>query len=160
MNMTFMNMRLFYKLLIKVLLLALLFVSNAQASASCRVANGNLNFGKYDNFGTGTAKTVGEITVICSNMTGDVNYSLALTNTNLSLNNGKGGLLSYKLFTTGNYTSLWTETNLITGTVRNVGGNGVDVKPIYGEVILLNKQRMTAGDYTNQSNPPLVKLLY
>ena len=95
-----------------------------------------------------------------SNMTGDVNYSLALTNTNLSLNNGKGGLLSYKLFTTGNYTSLWTETNLITGTVRNVGGNGVDVKPIYGEVILLNKQRMTAGDYTNQSNPPLVKLLY
>jgi spore coat protein U-like protein len=116
---------------------------------------------KFDNFSSDTStKTVGEIRVICSNMTGDVNYSLALTNTNLSLNNGKGGLLSYKLFTTGNYTSLWTETNLITGTVRNVGGNGVDVKPIYGEVILLNKQRMTAGDYTNQSNPPLVKLLY
>ena len=131
------------------------------ASSSCRIAEGRLNFGKFDNFSSDTStKTVGEIMVICSNMTGDVNYSLALTNTNLSLNNGKGGLLSYKLFTTGNYTSLWTETNLITGTVRNVGGNGVDVKPIYGEVILLNKQRMTAGDYTNQSNPPLVKLLY
>ena len=131
------------------------------ASSSCRIAEGRLNFGKFDNFSSDTStKTVGEIRVICSNMTGDVNYSLALTNTNLSLNNGKGGLLSYKLFTTGNYTSLWTETNLITGTVRNVGGNGVDVKPIYGEVILLNKQRMTAGDYTNQSNPPLVKLLY
>ena len=131
------------------------------ASSSCRIAEGRFNFGKYDNFSSDTStKTVGEIRVICSNMTGDVNYSLALTNTNLSLNNGKGGLLSYKLFTTGNYTSLWNETNLITGTVRNVGGNGVDVKPIYGEVILLNKQRMTAGDYTNQSNPPLVKLLY
>ena len=131
------------------------------ASSSCRIAEGRLNFGKFDNFSSDTStKTVGEIMVICSNMTGDVNYSLALTNTNLSLNNGKGGLLSYKLFTTGNYTSLWNETNLITGTVRNVGGNGVDVKPIYGEVILLNKQRMTAGDYTNQSNPPLVKLLY
>ena len=131
------------------------------ASSSCRIAEGRLNFGKFDNFSSDTStKTVGEIRVICSNMTGDVNYSLALTNTNLSLNNGKGGLLSYKLFTTGNYTSLWTETNLITGTVRNVGGNGVDVKPIYGEVILLNKQRMTAGDYTTQSNPPLVKLLY
>jgi len=131
------------------------------ASSSCRIAEGRLNFGKFDNFSSDTStKTVGEIRVICSNMTGDVNYSLALTNTNLSLNNGKGGLLSYKLFTTGNYTSLWNETNLITGTVRNVGGNGVDVKPIYGEVILLNKQRMTAGDYTNQSNPPLVKLLY
>lgn len=131
------------------------------ASSSCRIAEGRLNFGKFDNFSSDTStKTVGEIRVICSNMTGDVNYSLALTNTNLSLNNGKGGLLSYKLFTTGNYTSLWTETNLITGTVRNVGGNGVDIKPIYGEVILLNKQRMTAGDYTNQSNPPLVKLLY
>lgn len=131
------------------------------ASSSCRIAEGRLNFGKFDNFSSDTStKTVGEIRVICSNMTGDVNYSLALTNTNLTLNNGKGGLLSYKLFTTGNYTSLWNETNLITGTVRNVGGNGVDVKPIYGEVILLNKQRMTAGDYTNQSNPPLVKLLY
>ena len=96
------------------------------ASSSCRIAEGRLNFGKFDNFSSDTStKTVGEIRVICSNMTGDVNYSLALTNTNLSLNNGKGGLLSYKLFTTGNYTSLWTETNLITGTVRNVGGNGV-----------------------------------
>ena len=75
------------------------------ASSSCRIAEGRLNFGKFDNFSSDTStKTVGEIRVICSNMTGDVNYSLALTNTNLSLNNGKGGLLSYKLFTTGNYT--------------------------------------------------------
>ena len=131
------------------------------ASSSCRIAEGRLNFGKFDNFSSDTStKTVGEIRVICSNMTGDVNYSLALTNTNLSLNNGKGGLLSYKLFTTGNYTSLWTETNLITGTVKNINGSGIDVKPMYGEIILGNKNNMTSGEYTSHSNPPMVKLIY
>ena len=131
------------------------------ASSSCRIAEGRLNFGKFDNFSSDTStKTVGEIRVICSNMTGDVNYSLALTNTNLSLNNGKGGLLSYKLFTTGNYTSLWTETNLITGTVKNINGSGIDVKPMYVEIILGNKNNMTSGEYTSHSNPPMVKLIY
>lgn len=150
----------FNKLLIQVFLLVFIFISNVQASASCRVANGKLNFGKYDNFGADNAKTVGEITVICSNMTGDVNYNLALMNANLSMSNGKGGFIDYKLFTSANYTTLWSETNLISGTIKNINGNGIDVKPVYGEVILLNKQRMSAGEYTNHSNPPQVKLSY
>ena len=142
------------------LMLGLISASNALA-ASCRVAEGRLNFGKYDNLGAdASAKTVGEITVICSNMTGDVKYSLALTNNKLSIANGKGGLLYYNLYTSSNYTALWNENNLITGTVKNVNGNGTDVKPMYGEVILRNKNNMTAGEYTSNSNPPMVKLIY
>ena len=141
-------------------MLGLISASNALA-ASCRVAEGRLNFGKYDNLGAdASAKTVGEITVICSNMTGDVKYSLALTNNKLSIANGKGGLLYYNLYTSSNYTALWNENNLITGTVKNVNGNGKDVKPMYGEVILRNKNNMTAGEYTSNSNPPMVKLIY
>jgi spore coat protein U-like protein len=141
-------------------MLGLISASSALAT-SCRVAEGRLNFGKYDNLGAdASAKTVGEITVICSNMTGDVKYSLALTNNKLSIANGKGGLLYYNLYTSSNYTALWNENNLITGTVKNINGNGTDVKPMYGEVILRNKNNMTAGEYTSNSNPPMVKLIY
>ena len=148
------------KTFIYAFILGLISASNALAS-SCRIAEGKLNFGKYDNFGSdASTKTVGEITVLCSNMTGDVKYSLALTNNKLSISNGKGGLLYYNLYTSANYTSLWNETNLITGTVKNINGSGMDVKPMYGEVILSNKNNMTAGDYTSHSNPPMVKLIY
>lgn len=134
--------------------------SNVLAS-SCRIAEGRLNFGKFVNFGSNaSAKTVGEITVVCSNMTGDVNYSLALTNQTLSISNGRGGLLYYNLFTSPNYTAIWSETNLITGTVKNLNGNGIDVKPMYGELLLRNKTNMTAGEYTHNVNPPVVKLIY
>ena len=140
--------------------MGLVSVSNVMAS-TCRIAEGRLNFGKYDNLGAdASAKTVGVITVICSNMTGDVNYSLALTNNKLSIANGKGGLLYYNLYTSPNYTALWNENNLITGTVKNLNGTGTDVKAMYGEVILMNKNNMTAGEYTSNSNPPMVKLIY
>ena len=150
----------FKKIFIYAFILGLISASNALAS-SCRIAEGRLNFGKYDNFGSdASTKTVGEITILCSNMTGDVKYSLALTNNKLSISNGKGGLLYYNLYTSANYTSLWNETNLITGTVKNINGSGMDVKPMYGEVILSNKNNMTAGEYTSHSNPPMVKLIY
>ncbi len=156
----FMKLNYFKKLFTYIFILALIFASNALAS-SCRIAEGRLNFGKYDNFASNVnAKTVGEITIVCSNMTGDVNYSLALTNNKLSIGNGKGGLLYYNLYTSANYTALWNETNLITGTVKNMNGSGMDVKPMYGEVILTNKNNITSGEYTSHSNPPMVKLIY
>jgi spore coat protein U-like protein len=156
----FMKLNNIKKLFIYIFILGLISASNVMAS-SCRIAEGRLNFGKYDNFASdASAKTVGEITVVCSNMTGDVNYSLALTNNKLSIGNGKGGLLYYNLYTSPNYTALWNETNLITGTVKNMNGSGMDVKPMYGEVVLRNKNSMTAGEYTSHSNPPMVKLIY
>lgn len=156
----FMRLSNFKKLFIYICILGLVSVSNVMAS-TCRIAEGRLNFGKYDNLGAdASAKTVGVITVICSNMTGDVNYSLALTNNKLSIANGKGGLLYYNLYTSPNYTALWNENNLITGTVKNLNGTGTDVKAMYGEVILMNKNNMTAGEYTSNSNPPMVKLIY
>ena len=155
-----MRLNYFKKLFIYIFVLGLISTSNLLAS-SCRIAEGRLNFGKYDNFASDTtAKTVGEITVVCSNMTGDVKYSLALTNNKLSIGNGKGGLLYYNLYTSPSYTALWNENNLITGIVKNMNGSGMDVKAMYGEVILSNKNSMTSGEYTSHSNPPMVKLIY
>jgi len=155
-----MKLNFFKKLFVYIFILELISASSVLAS-SCRVAEGRLNFGKYDNFSSNmNAKTVGELTIVCSNMTGDINYSLALTNNKLSIGNGKGGLLYYNLYTSANYTALWNETNLITGTVKNINGSGIDVKAIYGEVILTNKNNMTSGEYTSHSNPPMVKLIY
>jgi spore coat protein U-like protein len=155
-----MKLNYFKKLFIYIFILGSISASNVQAS-TCRIAEGRLNFGKYDNFASNVnAKTVGEITIVCSNMTGDVNYSLALTNNKLSIGNGKGGLLYYNLYTSPNYTALWNETNLITGIVKNMNGSGMDVKPMYGEVILTNKNNITSGEYTSHSNPPMVKLIY
>ena len=155
-----MRLNYFKKLFIYIFVLGLISASNVLAS-SCRVAEGRLNFGKYDNFASDTtAKTVGEITVVCSNMTGDVKYSLALTNNKLSIGNGKGGLLYYNLYNSPSYTALWNENNLITGVVKNMNGSGMDVKAMYGEVILSNKNSMTSGEYTSHSNPPMVKLIY
>jgi len=155
-----MKLNYFKKLIVYIFILGLISASNLLAS-TCRIAEGRLNFGKYDNFTSNSnAKTVGEITIVCSNMTGDINYSLALTNNKLSIGNGKGGLLYYNLYTSPNYTALWNENNLITGTVKNMNGNGIDVKPMYGEVILTNKNNMTSGEYTSNSNPPMVKLIY
>lgn len=155
-----MKLNFFKKLFVYIFILELISASSVLAS-SCRVAEGRLNFGKYDNFASNmNAKTVGELTIVCSNMTGDINYSLALTNNKLSIGNGKGGLLYYNLYTSANYTALWNETNLITGTVKNINGSGIDVKAIYGEVILTNKNNMTSGEYTSHSNPPMVKLIY
>ena len=155
-----MKLNYFKKLFVYIFVLELISASNLLAS-SCRIAEGRLNFGKYDNFSSNmNAKTVGELTIVCSNMTGDINYSLALTNNKLSIGNGKGGLLYYNLYTSANYTALWNETNLITGTVKNMNGSGTDVKPMYGEVILTNKNNITSGEYTSHSNPPMVKLIY
>jgi spore coat protein U-like protein len=155
-----MKLNYFNKLYIYIFILGLISVSNSIAS-TCRIAEGRLNFGKYDNFASNiNAKTVGELTIVCSNMTGDVNYSLALTNNKLSIGNGKGGLLYYNLYTSANYTVLWNENNLITGTVKNINGSGMDVKPMYGEVVLTNKNNITSGEYTSNSNPPMVKLIY
>ena len=155
-----MKLNYFKKLLVCTFILGLISASNVLAS-TCRIAEGRLNFGKYDNFASNVnAKTVGEITIVCSNMTGDINYSLALTNNKLSIGNGKGGLLYYNLYTSANYTALWNETNLITGIVKNMNGSGMDVKPMYGEVILTNKNNITSGEYTSHSNPPMVKLIY
>ena len=155
-----MRLNYFKKLFIFVVILGSISTSNVFAS-SCRIAEGRLNFGKYDNFASdASAKTVGEITVVCSNMTGGVKYSLALTNNKLSIGNGKRGLLYYNLYTSANQTALWNETNLITGAVKNINGSGIDVKPMYGEIILRNKNNMTSGEYTSHSNPPMVKLIY
>ena len=155
-----MKLNYFKKLFVYIFILGSISASNVLAS-TCRIAEGRLNFGKYDNFTSNSnAKTVGEITIVCSNMTGDINYSLALTNNKLSIGNGKGGLLYYNLYTSPNYTALWNENNLITGTVKNMNGSGMDVKPMYGEVILTNKNNMTSGEYTSNLNPPMVKLIY
>jgi spore coat protein U-like protein len=111
-----------------------------------------------------TKKTIqestGNITIVCSGMTGDIIYSLALTNPdkNLSMSNGKGGVLFYQLYTSANYVSVWSQNKVINGLIKNINGNGSDTLPFYGRIII--QQNTSSGNYTVFTNPPLITLTY
>ena len=93
-------------------------------------------------------------------MTGDIIYSLALTNPdkNLSMSNGKGGVLFYQLYTSANYASNWSQNNVIKGLIKNINGNGSDTLPFYGRIVI--RQNTSSGNYTVFTNPPLITLTY
>ena len=105
-------------------------------------------------------ESTGNITIVCSGMTGDIIYSLALTNPdkNLSMSNGKGGVLFYQLYTSANYASVWSQNKVINGLIKNINGNGSDTLPFYGRIII--RQNTSSGNYTVFTNPPLITLTY
>jgi spore coat protein U-like protein len=128
-------------------------------AATCSISKAAIAFGTMD-----TKKTIqestGNITIVCSGMTGDIIYSLALTNPdkNLSMSNGKGGVLFYQLYTSANYVSVWSQNKVINGLIKNINGNGSDTLPFYGRIII--QQNTSSGNYTVFTNPPLITLTY
>jgi len=142
---------------IKTILLLVLAISAAKA-ADCRIIDAKLNLGVLNN--NERMETVGEITVTCSGMNSDVPYSISLANSNqLSMNNGQGALLYYKLYTSANGVSVWNENNVIKGTIKNIGGYGKSVQPFYGKIINYNRL-FKAGEYNSNSNLPIINLVY
>jgi spore coat protein U-like protein len=143
--------------LITITLLFVLGINTVQA-ADCRIVDGKLNFGPLND--VKNKITVGEITVTCSGMTSDLPFSLSLENNNqLSMDNGQGGLMYYRLYTSANETILWNENNVIKGTIKNVGGYGKSVQPFYGRIINYNRLSKP-GEYNNKSNLPVIKIIY
>jgi spore coat protein U-like protein len=143
--------------LITIILFSFLGISTAQA-ADCRIVDGKLNFGPLND--DKNKETVGEITVTCSGMTSDLPFSLSLENSNqLSMDNGQGGLMYYRLYTSANGTILWNENNVIKGTIKNVGGYGKSVQPFYGRIVNYNRLSKP-GEYNNKSNLPIINLVY
>ena len=149
----------FSKSILKYLIL-LMFTSVSSAKAvDCYVAAAQLNFGLL-NEGK-NLESVGEITVLCSNMKGDVNYTLMIDNNGrpLSLDQNQKDKIFYKLFTSANRSVEWNKDNPIFGVVKNIGGNGQDKKPVYGRVLNYTR-KLSAGDYTNNANVPILSIQY
>jgi spore coat protein U-like protein len=141
-------------------LTVIMFVSVTSAKAvDCYIAAGQLNFGLLSE--GKNLESVGEITVLCSNMKGDVNYTLMIDNNGkpLSLDQNTKDKIFYKLFTSANRSVEWNKDNPIFGVVKNIGGNGQGKKPIYGRILNYTR-KLSAGDYNNVSNVPTVSIDY
>ena len=142
-------------------MLLLLTGLEARAAADCTVSAVGVNFGVYDPFITTPDDSVGEITVICTHLSGpsiNVRYTVTLSTggsgsfSPRQLRSGPG-TLSYNLWTDLARASVWGNgsagTVIVTGALR-VGpgaGNGVRsaVHPIYGRIPAL--QDAAEGDY-------------
>lgn len=144
-------------------LLLLLGGLEARAAADCTVSAVGVNFGVYDPYITMPDDSVGEITVICTHLSGpaiEVRYTVTLST-------GSGGsyaprrlragpgLLGYNLWSDSGRSSIWGNgsagTVIVSGALR-VGpgvGNGVRtaVHPIYGRIPAL--QDAAEGDYVD-----------
>jgi spore coat protein U-like protein len=136
-----------------------IFSMNAEA-AICRFNNPNLAFGIYDPRQGASNTSTATITVVCSDMKGDVPYSLSLVNAKQSLNMTKGGdVIQYQLFTSANYSTVWSDQNVISGVVANNAGNGSDTKTIYGKIIS-NQIGIKSGGYNSATDPVIINLRY
>jgi spore coat protein U-like protein len=134
------------------------FRINSSLAADCSIVDAKLNFGILNK--NPNMETLGEITVTCSNMTGDVPYSVELENSKeLTIDDGQGSKLNYILFTSANYSSMWSQKNPIKSTVKNIGGYGKSVIPFYGKIVNYNRL-FKAGEYSNKGNLPIIKLIY
>jgi spore coat protein U-like protein len=112
------------------------FTVSATVLASCSVSAGNMSFGSYTPSAAST--TTSTINVTCTNGT---TYSVLLDGgtvagsmTARQMKDSAGDLLSYGLYTTSGYTTVWGDGT--GGTSKNTGtGNGA-AQPytVYGQV--------------------------
>jgi spore coat protein U-like protein len=151
-----------FRLLSSTLIFLFFFIISSHAT-SCYVASGNINFGEINSLkSTASKRAVGSITVICSDMKGDVNYSLTLANSGqlLSMAGENRGAIFYKLYTSANYSVSWNQIQPIKGVVKNINGSGKDIVSVYGEVISADITKAFPGTYRNVTNPPEIILVY
>jgi spore coat protein U-like protein len=126
----------------------------------CNVSNPLLAFGIYDARPGALNTTNSTVTVTCSDMKGDVPFNLGLVQSkqNFSMNRG-ADVMYYQLFTSASYSTLWSNTNLISGIVKNNGGNGVIIITIYGRIIP-NQIGKKSGAYNTTYDPVIINLNY
>jgi len=141
--------------------LLLLSVFEARAAADCTVSAVGVNFGVYEPFIATPDDSVGQITVICTHVSGpatEVRYTLTLST------GGSGsyaprrlragsGLLRYNLWSDPALSSIWgngsSGTVIISGLLKVGPGVGNEIRsavhPIYGRIPAL--QDAAEGDY-------------
>lgn len=149
-------MKLYLKILIS---LGLMIQSSAYASglAVCSLSTSTLNFGLYNPISGSPSTITGSLTVNCTGLLGliPVVYTLSLSQGNGTFSNrvmkGVGGNLTYNIYTTATFNSVWGDgtggTSLVNGSLNaTILGASQNVS-VYGQIP--SNQLVPAGTYTD-----------
>ena len=159
-----------FKLKFLIIFVAVVFLntkqSYAQSSAkadivaNCSVNSPSFPFETYKPSKTAANAITATVTVSCNNMKQDIPYSLGLSKPQQLFIMNKGTeIMYYQLFTAANYATLWYDTNIISGIVKNNGGFGSDTRTIYAK-ILRNDIAKKTGAFNLRSDPVIINLYY
>jgi spore coat protein U-like protein len=128
--------------------------------SKCTVSTPSFSFDQYKPAKTESNSVIANVTVSCSNMRQDIPYSLSLDKPKQLFIMSKGNeIMYYQLFTSANYATLWDDTNVISGIIKNNNGFGSDTKTIYGKILRNDIGKRTSA-YNVSSDPVIINLYY
>jgi spore coat protein U-like protein len=134
--------------------------AKADLVANCSVSNPSFPFLTYAPGKSEANVITANVVVTCTNMHNDVPYSLGLSKSKQLFIMNKGTeIMYYQLFTSENHTTLWDDTNTISGIVKNVKGRGSDTRTIYAKIIRNDISERT-GAFNIKSDPVIINLYY
>jgi spore coat protein U-like protein len=130
------------------------FTVSATVLASCSVSAANLAFGSYTASNAGPATASSTVSVTCTSGT---TYTVALdggsTSNAMTARNMKdtaGDLLSYGLYTSSAYTTVWGDGTSGTGDNGGTGSGAAQPYTVYGRIP--TNQYVPATSYSDQIN--------
>ena len=159
-----------FKLKFLIIFVAVVFLnpqqSFAQSSvkadivANCSVNSPSFPFETYKPSKTESNSITATVTVSCNKMKQDIPYSLGLSKSKQLFIMNKGTeIMYYQLFTSENFSTIWDDTNTISGIVKNNKGVGSDTRTIYAK-ILRNDIAKNTGAFNLRSDPVIINLYY
>jgi spore coat protein U-like protein len=134
--------------------------AKADIIANCTASNPSFPFLTYKPGKKEENQVEANIVVTCKNMKQDIPYSLGLSKPKQLFIMNKGTeIMYYQLFTSENHTTLWDDTNTISGIVKNNNGSGSDTRTVYAR-ILRNDIGKKTGAHNIKSDPVNISLYY
>ena len=159
-----------FKLKFLIIFVAVVFLNSQQSYAqssvkadiiaNCSVNSPSFPFETYKPSKTESNSITATVTVSCNKMKQDIPYSLGLSKSKQLFIMNKGTeIMYYQLFTSANFSTIWDDTNTISGIVRNNKGVGSDTRTIYAK-ILRNDIAKKTGAFNLRSDPVIINLYY
>ncbi len=159
-----------FKLKFLIIFVAVVFLNSQQSYAqssvkadiiaNCSVNSPSFPFETYKPSKTESNSITATVTVSCNKMKQDIPYSLGLSKSKQLFIMNKGTeIMYYQLFTSANFSTIWDDTNTISGIVKNDKGVGSDTRTIYAK-ILRNDIAKNTGAFNLRSDPVIINLYY
>ena len=159
-----------FKLKFLIIFVAVVFLNSQQSYAqssvkadiiaNCSVNSPSFPFETYKPSKTESNSITATVTVSCNKMKQDITYSLGLSKSKQLFIMNKGTeIMYYQLFTSANFSTIWDDTNTISGIVKNNKGVGSDTITIYAK-ILRNDIAKNTGAFNLRSDPVIINLYY
>jgi len=159
-----------FKLKFLIIFVAVVFLNSQQSYAqssvkadiiaNCSVNSPSFPFETYKPSKTESNSITATVTVSCNKMKQDIPYSLGLSKSKQLFIMNKGTeIMYYQLFTSANFSTIWDDTNTISGIVKNNKGVGSDTRTIYAK-ILRNDIAKNTGAFNLRSDPVIINLYY